>query len=302
MSQLNYLHLHYFWMVAREGSIAQASQKLFIGMPTISAQIKKLEMSLGAALFRRSGRNLVLTDLGRHVFSYADEIFTLGDDLLASLRGAAPDRPLPFVVGIANVVPKLIAYRLLEPALSLDEPLELVCLEDEPPRLLADLALHKLDLVITDAPLPPHTNVKAYNHALGESHIGIFAREDLATQLRSGFPRSLDQTPFLMPSAATSMARGLHAWFEDLDIRPRIVGRFENSSLLKVFAGAGHGAFAAPLAVRKHLQEQYGTVLLEAVPGIAEHFYAISVERRIKHPAVAAISSAARIALDDDLG
>ena len=297
-TELNYHHLRYFWAVAREGSVARASERLHVAMPTISGQVKQLERSLGGPLFRRAGRNLELTDLGRHVFAYAEEIFGIGDDLLASLEGESTGRATPFIVGVANMVPKLIAYQLIEPALALGEQLELSVYEDEPDRLLADLAIHRLDLVISDAPIPPHVNVKAYNHLLGSSEVGIFVTRKQARKLKRNFPQSLDGMPFLAPTEKSVMARELSRWFERHEIKPRMVGRFENSSLLKVFAAQGHGAFAAPLSVSRHLDEQYGAVQVGVVDGVTDAFYAISVERRIKHPAVSAISEAARQVFD----
>ena len=291
--ELNYHHLRYFWAVAREGSVARASERLHLAMPTISGQVKQLERSLGGSLFRRVGRNLELTDLGRHVQGFAEEIFGLGDDLLASLQGEDTGRSMPFTVGVANVVPKLIAYQLMEPALHL-AGVELVVYEDEPDRLLADLAIHRLDLVISDSPIPPHVDVRAYNHELGASRVGIFAVPRLARKLRRRFPRSLDGAPFLAPTEKSVMSRELARWFERLELRPRIVGRFENSALLKVFAAQGHGAFAAPLSVADHLRDQFGAVQVGEAEGVIDRYVAISVERRIKHPAVAAISEAAR--------
>ena len=295
--ELNYHHLRYFWAVAREGSVARASERLHLAMPTISGQVKQLERSLGGSLFRRSGRNLELTDLGRHVYGYAEEIFGLGDDLVSSLQGEATGRPTPFAVGVANVVPKLIAYQLIAPALDLEDKIELSVYEDEPDRLLANLAIHHLDLVISDSPIPPHVNVRAYNHQLGSSEVGIFAMPAMARKLRPRFPASLDGKPFLAPTEKTVMARELDRWFERHGISPQVVGRFENSALLKVFAHEGHGAFAAPISVQEHLREQYGVVLVGRADGLVDNYYAISVERRIKHPAVSAISEAARAVL-----
>lgn len=292
--ELNFNHLRYFWAVARDGSVAAASERLHMAMPTISGQIKKLEQALGGSLFSRSGRGLELTDLGRHVFAYAEEIFDLGEDLVTSLTSADGARPRMFTVGVANVVPKLVACALLEPALAMDPPIELVVLEDEPDHLLAKLAIQKLDLVIADAPIPPHVNVRAYNHELGSSGVGIFARQDLAERLRQDFPASLDGAPILMPTVKTVLAGALERWFQQQGIQPRIIGRFENSSLMKVFASRGHGCFAAPLATTDSLAAQHDAVPVGPIEGLVDRYYAISVERRIRHPAIAAISDAAR--------
>ncbi|MDA3960002.1 MAG: transcriptional activator NhaR [Planctomycetota bacterium] len=291
---LNYHHLRYFWAVARDGSVVRASERLHVAMPTISGQIKQLERSLGGALFRRVGRQLEMTELGRHIYGYAEEIFNLGDDLVNSLQGDGSGRPVPFTIGIANVVPKLIAYRLIQPALTIGQEIELVVYEDEPDRLLANLAIHRLDLVISDAPIPPHVNVRAYNHELGRSAVGIFAIPKLARQLKRQFPASLDGAPFLAPTEKSVMSGDLERWFETHGIKPRVIGRFENSALLKVFAGQGHGCFAAPLAVTDHLRDQHNAVLIGEINDVTDRYYAISVERRIKHPAVAAVCDEGR--------
>jgi LysR family transcriptional activator of nhaA len=291
---LNYNHLRYFWAVARDGSIAAASERLHMAMPTISGQIKKLEQTLGGPLLTRCGRGLELTDLGRHVYGYAEEIFELGDELVHTIGDADGVRPRSFKVGVANVVPKLVAYSLLEPALQLEPAVEMVVHEDEPERLLADLAIQKLDLVITDAPIPPHINVRAYNHELGSSGVGMFAAPELADSLRPGFPQSLDGAALLLPTEQSVLAGAIARWCRQLGITPRVIGRFENSSLLKVFAGRGHGCFAAPLATAQHLQDQHGATLIGTIDDLTDRYYAISVERRIRHPAVAAILDAAR--------
>lgn len=295
---LNYHHLRYFWAVAHEGSVARASGRLRVAMPTISGQVKQLERSIGGSLFQRVGRHLELTDLGRHVYGYAEQIFDVGDELIASLRGQPGTRAIPFTIGVANVVPKLLAYRLIEPALHLDREFTITVTEGEPDRLLADLAIHRLDLVISDAPIPPHVNVRAFNHRLGSSAVGIFAVPGLARKLKRRFPRSLHERPFLAPAAKSTLSRELERWFDQQDLRPRIVGRFENSALLKVFASQGHGAFAAPISVADHLEEQFGAVFVGPIEGVTDRSYAISVERRITHPAVSAISKAARTVLD----
>ncbi|MFW5844995.1 MAG: LysR family transcriptional regulator [Planctomycetota bacterium] len=300
MPELNYLHLQYFYWVARTGSVAAASEHLLVGMSTISTQVKKLEAQLGGALFRRAGRNLELTELGRHVFHYAEDIFELGHDLMASIEGGAPGLALRCRVGIANVVPKLIAYRLLEPALTLPGFSGLECREDEPARLLAELALHKLDLVISDAPIPPQVDVRAYNHRLGSSQVAIYATRDLCQRLQPSFPHCLHQMPFMLPTAGNALDRDLSAWFDRVGVQPKVLARFANSALLKVFGAAGHGCFGAPLAVRTHLEQQYQVEVLGLAEGVKERYYAISVERRLQHPAVLAIVEAAGMALDSD--
>lgn len=297
MEWLNYHHLLYFWVVAREGSVTRASQQLRLAQPTVSGQLKSLEDSLGEKLFERTGRRLVLTDVGRVVFRYADEIFTIGRELQDTLRGRPTGRPVRFTVGIADVVPKLVAYRLLLPALSLPEPVHVVCREDKPERLLAELSVHALDLVISDAPVGAGVKVKAYSHLLGETSVGFFGTDALAASHRRAFPRSLDGAPVLLPVETSSLRRGLDHWFEAEGVRPRVVGEVEDSALLKVLGQAGLGLFPAPLAIEAEIRGQYGVKLVGRVDAVKERFYALSVERRIKHPAVLALSEAARARL-----
>jgi LysR family transcriptional activator of nhaA len=297
MEWLNYHHLLYFWVVAREGSVTRASQQLRLAQPTVSGQLKSLEDSLGEKLFERTGRRLVLTDVGRVVFRYADEIFTIGRELQDTLKGRPTGRPVRFTVGIADVVPKLVAYRLLLPALSLPEPVHVVCREDKPERLLAELGVHALDLVISDAPVGAEVKVKAYSHLLGETPVGFFGTEALAAPHRRAFPRSLDGAPVLLPVETSSLRRALDHWFDAEGVRPRVVGEVEDSALLKVLGQAGLGLFPAPLAIEAEVRAQYGVKLAGRVDAVKERFYALSVERRIKHPAVLAISEAARARL-----
>ncbi|HVP28217.1 MAG TPA: transcriptional activator NhaR [Myxococcota bacterium] len=294
MEWLNYHHLLYFWVVAREGSIAKATRELRLAQPTISGQIRTLEEQLGEKLFQRQGRNLVLTEVGGVVYRYAEEIFTLGRELLDTVKGRPSGRPVRFVVGVAEVVPKLVAYRLLESALALPESVRIVCLEDRTDRLLAELSVHALDLVITDVPIGPHVKVRAYNHLLGECGVSFFAPPKLAAALRRSFPHSLDGAPMLVPSDNTTLRRSLDQWLELESLRPRIVAEFEDSALMKVFAQAGHGAFAGPTAIEREICAQYGVRTIGRTDAIRERFYAISVERRVKHPAVLAITEAAR--------
>lgn len=293
MEWLNYHHLRYFWAVAREGSVTRASEKLHISQPTVSAQIRELEEALGEKLFARAGRSLALTEVGRVVFRYADEIFGLGRELLDTVKGRPTGRPARLTVGLANVVPKLIAYRLLEPALRLPEPVLVECVEDRPERLLAELALHALDLVIADAPVGPGVKVRAYSHLLGETAIGVYGTPEL-TGGRRAFPSCLEGAPFLLPGQATTLRRELDHWLDARKLRPRVVGEFDDTALLNVFGQAGRGLFAAPLAIEKEMRRQLGVRRLGVIPEIKERFYAISVERRLKHPAVLAISQAAR--------
>jgi LysR family transcriptional activator of nhaA len=291
---LNYHHLLYFWMVAREGSVSRASKALLLAQPTISGQLRSLEESLGQKLFDRVGRNLVLTDVGRVVYRYADEIFGLGRELLDTVKGRPTGRPIQLTIGVADQVPKLIAHHLLEPVRRLPEPIRIVCHEDKPERLLARLALHELDIVFSDAPVGAATRVRAFSHLLGECATTFFATPRLATKLRRGFPRSLDGAPALLPTRNTTLRRSIDAWLEAAGVRPRIVGEFEDSALLKVFGGAGEGFFPAASVLEKEIVRQYGVRAVGSAETVRERFYALSVERKLKHPAVLAITAAAR--------
>jgi LysR family transcriptional regulator, transcriptional activator of nhaA len=293
---LNYHHLRYFWAAAREGGITRAAQKLHVAQPSLSAQIRRLEATLGEKLFTRSGRTVVLTEMGRLAFRYAEEIFGLGQEMVEAVAGRPTGRPARVRVGIANVIPKLIAYRLLEPALRLPEPVRLECLEDDPNSLLAELALHRLDVVLADTPVPPSVRIQAYSHLLGESGVSVFATKELAEDCRPGFPRSLDGAPVLLPTENTSQRRSLQQWFDKEEIRPRVIAEFEDSGLLKAFGEAGCGLFPAPSAVEQDVCRQYGVTVVGRIP-IRERFYALTVQRRIRHPAVLAISEQARHAL-----
>ena len=291
---INYKHLHYFWTVANEGSIARASERLHLTPQTISGQLSLLEDQLGEALFSRVGRNLELTDSGRMVLSYADEIFSLGGELQEMMRNLPDRRTLLFKVGVADVVPKSIAYRLLAPALQLPEQVRIICREGAIDALLGELALHRVDLVISDGPIPQGINVRGFNHALGDCGISFFATRSLADSLGKEFPANLDDAPMLLPSALTVMRSRLLQWFDKHRLNPRIVGEFDDSALMKAFGRAGSGVFIAPSPIAKEVEKQYEVVELGQTNEVRDHFYAISVERKISHPAVAAITEAAR--------
>lgn len=298
MSWLNYHHLFYFWTVVREGSVSAASRKLRLAQPTVSGQLKALEESLDVELFQRHGGKLTLTETGAHVYRYADEIFTLGRALQDSLAGHPEVRTPKLVVGVAEVVPKLIALRILEPALRMKE-LRVVCYEDREDRLLAELAVHALDLVLTDAPATQSApNIRAFSHLLGECGVTLFAQRALAEKLRRGFPRSLDGAPLLMPTDNTSLRRNLDEWFQEQRVRPLIRAEVQDSALLKAFGQAGLGVFPAPSAIETEVAHQYGVSVVGRVESIRERFYAATVERRLKHPAVLEISRAASSLFD----
>jgi LysR family transcriptional activator of nhaA len=294
MEWLNYHHLLYFWTVARTGGVSAASAELRLAQPTISGQLRMLEEHFGEKLFHRVGRRLELTDVGRLVYRYADEIFTLGRELTDAVRGRPTGRPVRVAVGVDDQVPKLIAYRLMEPALKMSDPVRLICHEDKTERLLADLAVHALDLVLTDAPLSPSIKVRAFSHLLGECGTTVFAAKGLVSRYRRGFPRSLDGAPFLMPSDNTALRRGLDQWFAQQDVRPVVVSEFDDSALLSAFGERGVGLFAAPTAIESEVRRQYDVQSIGRIDHVRQRFYAISVERRLKHPAVVAISDAAK--------
>jgi LysR family transcriptional activator of nhaA len=294
MNWLNFNHLRYFWTVARSGSVTAAARELHLTQPAVSAQVRALEDAIGEPLFKKSGRGLVLTETGHVAFQYADEIFRLGRELAGTLRGASGGQPRRFTVGMTDAMSKLIAYHLLQPALALDPPLRLVLREDKQERLLADLSIHVLDLVLTDAPLPPGVKVQAFNHPLGETGVSIFGSDDLVRARRRGFPQSLDGAPFLMPTDTTSLRRALDRWFDALGVRPAVVAELEDSAVLKVFGAEGAGLFAAPTAIETDVRRQYGVRVLGRTTDVVERFYAITVDRKIKHPAVLAITRQAQ--------
>jgi LysR family transcriptional activator of nhaA len=294
MAWLNYHHLLYFWTVARLGSIARATEELNLTQPAISAQLRTFERSLGEKLFTRVGRNLVLTDVGRLVFRYADEIFTAGRELQETLAGRPGGRPARITVGVADAVPKLLTYRLIEPALSMAEPVRFVLREDKPERLLADLAIHTLDLVLADSPVPPTVKVRAHSHLLGDSGTTVFGAPQLARKYRRRFPASLDGAPFLFPTDNTVLRRSLDQWFSAQNVRPHAVAEIEDAAVLNVFGESGVGLFAAPTVLEADVRRQYRVSVVGHIEEIRERFYAISAERKITHPAVLAITRAAR--------
>ncbi|HUG59679.1 MAG TPA: transcriptional activator NhaR [Candidimonas sp.] len=294
MAALNYKHLRYFWMVAKTGSIVRAGEQLHRTPQSISGQLQELEANLDAELFRRVGRKLELTDVGRHVLTYADRIFTLGDELLDELN-EQPARRLPeFKVGIAEGVPKSMAYHLLEPTLRMDEAVRIVCREGRLASLLADLAVHRLDMVIADRPMPNHLNVRGFNHFLGESGLTFFGAPQLLATLTKKFPAQLNQAPFLLPGEDVAIRTRLLQWFDEKNIRPRIVGEFDDSALLNSFGQTGTGLFVAPTATADYLCEQYRVRAIGSISEVEEQLYALTTERHLQHPAVLAVSKAAQ--------
>lgn len=294
MEWLNYHHLLYFWLAAKKGGVTEAAAELRLAQSTVSAQIRQLEHVLDERLFRREGRRLVLTDVGRTVYRYAEEIFGLGRELLDVVHDRPTGRPLRFTVGVADQVPKLVAHRLLRPALDLGVPVRLVCHEGKTAALLGELAVHQLDVVITDAPLGSDTNVRAFNHPLGECGVSLFGTTARTRPVKRGFPGSLSGAPLLLPTVGTVLRRTLDQWFDARGIRPNVVAEFEDSSLLTVFGQGGLGLFPAPTPLERDVCKQYGVSVAGRLRDVRERFYAISVERRLRHPAVVAVSAAAR--------
>ena len=296
---LNYKHLHYFRTVAKSGAINRAAEKLHLTPQTLSGQISAFEARLGVPLFRRSGRRLELTDAGRTALGYADEIFHVGAELEEALQNRAAAPVHPFRVGIADAVPKAIAYQLLAPALTLAEPVKLVCREDRLETLAAELSIHRLDMVLADRPLPSSMDIKGYSHPLGECGVAFLAIPAVASDLSGEFPACLDGAPLLIPGEDSALRAPLLRWLEKQAVAPRIVGEFDDSALMSAFGQAGAGIFPAPLTVAPAVMQQFGGIELGRTHDIRERFFAISVERRLTHPAVVAVSEAARRSLSE---
>ena len=294
MAALNYKHLRYFWMIAKSGSIARASEQLHLTPQSISGQLSEFEAVLGVKLFRRVGRGLELTEVGQRMLGYAEQIFTLGNELIESLREGVLAQGIPFRVGIADSVPKMIAYRLVVPSLETDTQTKLICREGRLNTLLADLAVHRLDMVIADRPMPDHLNVRGFDHFLGESGISVFGAPSLRSRHEGAFPQVLDGAPFLMPGSEVALHARLMRWFESERLRPVIIGEFDDSALLKAFGQAGAGLFVAPTAIADYVSQQYTVEAVGRIEAVTEQLYAITTERRLTHPAIVAISKAAR--------
>jgi LysR family transcriptional activator of nhaA len=290
MEWLNYHHLHYFWVVARTGSVAAASRELRLTHPTVSAQIHQLEGVLGERLFRRVGRGLVLTDVGHTAFRYANDIFGLGREFMDVVKGRDTARFMRLAVGVTDVLPKSVVQRLLEPAWKADANLRLICREDRTLQdFLSELSEHALDLVLADAPAGTGSPLKLFNHLLGECGTTVFAAPRTAAALRRRFPRSLDGAPFLLPGVNAVLRRSIEQWFDVHGLRPRIVAEVDDSGLAQVLAAGGHGVFAGPSAMESDARTQYGLRVVGTIPSVLHRFYAISVERRLRHPGVLAI-------------
>lgn len=295
MDWLNYHHLLYFWAVAREGSIAKAADLLFVAQPTISAQIKSLEKSMGFKLFQRSGRGLVLTDVGRTVYSYADDIFSLGQEMMSALKQQPTDRPQRLSVGVVDSMPKLVTRQILKPAFKRRKrSTHVICREGKLDSLLTELASHHLDIVLCNEPVRAKASVKTYNHLLGESGITFFAAPQLAGKLKKGFPESLDGAPALLPTDNASLRRKLDRWFQSAGIQPLVIAEFDDLALMKIFASEGHGFTAVHTVIQNDIAVSHGIKPIGIADGCSDEFYAVSVNRKLKHPAVVAISEQAR--------
>ena len=291
MDWLNYHHLLNFWMVAREGSVQRASEMLHVTPASVSVQVRQLENSLGLKLFAKQGRGLVLTEMGKEVLVYAEEIFSTGRELLEMVKGKPVGRPIELRVGIRDVMPKLVAYQLLQPAMVKDPSMRLICHEGKMGDLIADLAIHKLDVVLSDTALDPLYRVQAHSYKLGSSDVSIFGHPELVKRYSREFPKSLHGAPFLLPTKETVLRRQLERWFSENSIVPSVRGEFADSAMLKIAGRNALGLFATASIVEKEVLEIYGLATLGQIQGIQEQFFAVSIDRKIKHPGVLAICS-----------
>ncbi len=297
MEFLNYHHLRYFWAVAKEGGLTKAAAKLNVTQPTICSQVQALEGALEEKLFRRRGRRLELTEAGQQVFSYAEEIFSLGSDLLNTLKARPTTRPLRIQIGIVDSLPKLVSYEIIKPVFQLPYPVQAACYEAKTIDLLAQLAAYRLDIVLADEPSPSSVNLKLFNHLLGECGLSFCAAPKLAARLKGGFPKSLHEAPALLPTADTALRRSLEKWFEERKIRPRVVAEFDDAALMKVAASDALGFCPLPQIVVDEAVSHYGVEVVGHTEECRQQFYAISAERKLNHPAVLAITSAAQTTL-----
>ncbi len=291
MEFLNYHHLRYFWMVAREGGLTRAAAKLHVSQPTISAQIRALEGVLGEKLFRRAGRNLALTDTGQQVLGYADEIFSLGEDLLNSVKQRPTSRPLRLNLGVADVLPKPVTYRIIEPIFRLPQPIQVSCWEANVSDMLLELASYRLDLVLADEPASSGVTTNVFNHFLGESGVTFCAAPELAGRLRRAFPKSLNGAPALLPMANTGLRRSLEKWFHSVGVRPRLVAECYDPAFVNVLALHGVGFMVAPSVVAGEILSRFGLSVIGRTEECQQQFYAITPERKLAHPAITVITS-----------
>lgn len=294
MDWLNYHHLYYFWVTAREGSVARAAEELSVSQPTVSLQIKELSQAFGKRLFDRAGRGLVLSEAGRVVYGYASEIFALGRQLMDAMELQPAGAPTRLAVGVADAIPKTVVRMLLEPATRLSQPVRLICREAKVEQLLTDLAAYRTDVLLSDVPVGPNIQVRAFSHLLGECGVSFFAVPDAARKLARGFPKSLSGAPLLMPADNTALRRALDVWFTARRIHPTVALECEDAAMLNNFGEAGLGAFPAPSIVESEICRQYGVRVVGRTASVRQRFFAITVEQKLKHPAVKAICEAAR--------
>jgi LysR family transcriptional activator of nhaA len=293
MRKLNYHHLYYFWAFAQEGSVTAACERLGVAQPTVSAQLRSLERSIGQPLLQPVGRNLELTEAGRVVYRYANDIFALGDELVSTLDGRPTGSRQRLRVGVADVLPKLVVSRLLEPLVKSADPVHMMCFEGKPSELLAKLSVHELDVVLSDSPITPEIRVRAFNHMLGECDVSFFAPNADAARYRKEFPQSIDGAPWVGPTDNTSLRRELEYWFNTIGVKPQIIAEFEDSALLKTFAPRAGTLFAAPSVIAAQIESTYPVSRIGRAESIRERFYAISLERKVKYPAVVALLESA---------
>ena len=291
---LNYRQLHYFWAVARTGSIVRACEQLNLTPQTVSGQISQLEATLGVELFQKVGRQLELTEAGHQALPYAEQIFQLGNELENVLRSRAGEQQMLFRIGVADVVPKSIVYRLLAPTMVIEQPIRISCREDKLERLLGDLAVQRLDMVISDSPMPGHLDIRGLSQKLGECGVSFLATEQVAQRVGKQFPQCLDGAPLLIPGQDTVVRGRLMRWFAAQNIQPRIIGEFDDSALMKAFGQSGSGIFVAPSVIASEVCAQYGVQVLGQTDAVTESFYAITVERKVRHPGIVAITEGAR--------
>lgn len=301
MQWLNYHHLYYFWMVAREGTITAACEKLRLAQPTVSAQLRTLEKALGRKLFQQVGRTLEMTETGRVVYRYANDIFSLGQEMMDTIEGRPTGSRMRLRVGIADVLPKMVVARVLLPVLRAEQPAHLLCYEGKPSELLAKLSVHDLDLVLSDSPIGPDVNVRAFNHLIGECEIAVFAPRRLAKKYSRTFPHSLDGAPMCVPSDNTSLRRTLDYWFTNEKIHPQIVAEFEDTALMKSFARDCDALFPASSVIADQIEHSYGARVVGHISSVRERYYAISLERKVRHPAVVTILDTAHTELFPEL-
>ncbi len=294
---INYKHLRYFWAVAKEGGVARASERLNLTPQTISGQLTMLEDYLGVKLFTRVGRNLELTETGRLILSYADEIFSLGGELEEMIHQLPHDRPQLFRVGVVDVVPKSITHRILKPALQMSEPVRMICRESSLDTLLAELAIHRLDLLLADRAIPPTISTRGFSHKLGECSVSFFATETLRQTLIGDFPNCLNGAPLLLPSKGSQLRSSIDQWLDKHHIHPRMVAEFDDSALMKAFGQEGAGIFIAPAVIEAEVERQYQVTAIGRINEVQEIFYAITVERRVTHPVISVVMNAARESL-----